>query len=271
LFFLILGATESYEKFKELRTGKIENGKSINDQFDDATTKLDSVDIKKNIEKALKNVDSTDRAEILKALPIITPDSLKNKPKNSTNINVSFFPDAKKYFDFQKKYPDIEIESGLDSLKVAHTFMNRFMYSRFQAVRKIIQSNDNKKEFVNQLISSISISLFILLPLFTLFLKFFYMRRKFTYVEHLIFVFHTQTVFFLLLTIFYLLNYFNNQDYIIPVFLLLFLIYLYLAMKRFYSQGHLKTFIKFLFINFSFAIISTIGFAFVALIAFVLY
>lgn len=33
--------------------------------------------------------------------------------------------------------------------------------------------------------------------------KFYYVRRKFTYVEHLIFVFHSQKVFFMLFTILY--------------------------------------------------------------------
>ena len=36
LFFLIIGATESYDTFKELRTGKTASEKSINDQKDDA-------------------------------------------------------------------------------------------------------------------------------------------------------------------------------------------------------------------------------------------
>ena len=121
------------------------------------------------------------------------------------------------------------------------------------------------------MISYVSISLFIFLPLFTLFLKLFYSRRKFTYVEHLIFVFHTQTVFFLLLTIFYIIDYAKHPQYISGVFLLLFLMYLYLAMKRFYKQGSLKTFIKFLLVNWVFLFISVIGSILVTLITFVFY
>ena len=49
---------------------------------------------------------------------------------------------------------------------------------------------------------NLSISLFIFLPIFTLFLMLLYIRRKYTYMEHLVFVFNTQTVFFLLLLIF---------------------------------------------------------------------
>ena len=127
------------------------------------------------------------------------------------------------------------------------------------------------EEFQKQLISYISISLFVLLPLFTLFLKFFYIRRKFTYVEHLIFVFHTQTVFFLLLTLFYIIDYIQHPKYIILIFLLLFIVYLYLAMKRFYMQGHIKTFMKFILVNCVFFFVTFIGFLFVTLIAFAFY
>ena len=271
VFFLVLGATESYEKLKELRTGKIENKKSINTQLNDTTKELDSVKIKSVVNNALKSVDSVDRAEILKAIPQLNPDSLKIKSGNTTNINIVGFPDAQKYLNFQKKYPNIEIESALDSLEVEHTFFNRFMYSRFQAGSKIGESDENLQQFIKQFISYGSISLFVLLPLFTLFLKFFYIRRKFTYVEHLIFVFHAQTVFFLLLTLFYIINFARNPDYIIGIFILLFLVYLYLAMKRFYKQGYIKTFIKFILVNCVFFFISFIGLVFVGLIAFASY
>ncbi|WP_347172581.1 DUF3667 domain-containing protein [Polaribacter uvawellassae] len=271
LFFLILGATESYEAFNELRTGKTTKKKSINEQFNAATKELDSVKINSSINDALKNIDSTDREEILKVIPKLNPDSLKIKSNNSGNFNLSFFPDANKYYSFQKKYPNIETDSALDSLNAEHTFFNRFMYTRLKAVNKILESSENQKEFSKQLISYISISLFILLPLFTLFLKFFYVRRKFTYVEHLIFVFHTQTVFFLLLILFYIVDYAKHPKYIKGIFILLFLIYLYIAMKRFYQQGHFKTFIKFILVNWVFFFITSIGFIFVTLIAFSFY
>tara|TARA_B110000046_G_scaffold185172_1_gene225847 strand:- start:270 stop:1316 length:1047 start_codon:yes stop_codon:yes gene_type:complete len=255
LFFLIIGATESYDTFKELRTGKTASEKSINDQTDDAFQKKDSLV----------------RKELLESTRAIHPDSIKKSSSAGANLQLSFFPDAKKYYEYQKKHPEVEIERALDNLKTTHTFFNRFMYSRFQAVNKIGNSTENQKQFTNQIISYISISLFIFLPLFTLSLKLFYLRRKYTYVEHLVFVFHTQTVFFLLLTLFYILNYFKGQDYIIAVFLLLFLVYLYLAMKGFYKQGPLKTFIKFILVNVVFLFISTIGSILVTLIAFAFY
>lgn len=115
-----------------------------------------------------------------------------------------------------------------------------------------------------------SIALFIFLPFFTLFLKIFYIRRKFTYVDHLIFVFHTQTVFFMLLSIYFLLEIFNVKPQL-WLFTLLFLIYLLIAMKNFYKQGYFKTIIKFCFLNLSYFIISSIGITVLFLISFALF
>ena len=131
--------------------------------------------------------------------------------------------------------------------------------------------NEKREDFQKQMISYTSISLFVFLPLFTLFLKLFYIRRKYTYVEHLVYVFHTQTVFFLLSIIFYLIYYFKPNDYMITIFLLLFLIYLYLSMRKFYLQGRFKTFLKFILINFSFFIVSTIGAVLIMGITFIMY
>ena len=280
LFFLIVGVTESYDKFNEFRKGKTKK-ETINSNINNAKKVLDSssTKIKTNLNQALKDLDSTERSEILNKFPVFNLDSLNKKSKNvstgvqvnNSGIKLNGFGKWGKLSDFYGKNKELEIDDALDSLNVEKTFWNRFSYSRVKLIHDIANDNDKKQELVKQIISYLSISLFILLPIFTLFLKFFYVRRKFTYVEHLIFVFHTQTVFFLLLTIFYLLNYFSNQEYAIPIFLLMFLIYLFLAMKKFYNQGYFKTFFKYILINMSFTVISSIGFIFVAVLAFMLY
>ncbi len=63
------------------------------------------------------------------------------------------------------------------------------------------QAKEDGNSLTEKIMSKISIVLFIFLPVFTLFLMLIYIRRSFTYMEHLVFVFHTQTVFFLLLSI----------------------------------------------------------------------
>lgn len=137
-------------------------------------------------------------------------------------------------------------------------------------LNSFIDNNESKEQFANQLLSYASLALFILLPIFTLFLKLIYIRRKHLYVSHLIFVFHTQTVFFMLLSIYFLLAIFGVTPQL-WIFTILFLIYLFIAMRRFYQQGYFKTFIKFIFLNISYAIISFIGITFVFLISFALF
>ncbi|MDG1040852.1 MAG: DUF3667 domain-containing protein [Polaribacter sp.] len=268
IFFLTLGFTDSYERFNDLKLGKNESEKSINQKIEDATKEIDSVNIKTD----LKDVLIKTGAENKKQTKITSSkDSLKTKAAKSNRLKIYGFPDALKFYNFQKKNPTIKIENALDSLKVKHNFLNRFMYSRFQTLDNVLKSTENQKQFQNQLISYISISLFIFLPLFTLVLKLLYVRGKFTYVEHLVFVFHTQTVFFLLLTLFYLISFFSTNTFMKGVFLILFLVYLLMAMKRFYNQGYLKTFTKYILINLSFFFISLFGFIIVTLITFTFY
>jgi len=273
LFFLIIGATESYDKFDQFRTGKTKSTPTINDQIDSATTEItkDPEKFKANFNKALKNVDSTDREKFLNVIPALKIDSIKNNASTNGGMQIGFIPNWGKFSSFQKKYPKVAIEDALDSLKVEHTFFNRFLYSRVKAGNEMAEDNEKLKDFQKQMISSISISLFVFLPLFTLFLKLYYIRRKFTYVEHLVFVFHTQTVFFLLSIIFYLAHYFQPNEYMAAIFPLLFLIYLYMSMRRFYQQGRFKTFLKFILVNFSFFMVSTIGVMLIAAITFMMY
>ena len=273
LFFLVVGATESFDKFDQLRKGTTKKTPTINAAIDSITTKIDptSPQFTAGVNKALKKIDSTDREELLKAIPALKLDSLNNNASFNKGLQIDFIPNWGKFSTFQKKYPEVAVEDALDSLNVEHTFFNRFLYSRVKAGNEMAGDNSKLADFQKQMISYTSISLFVFLPLFTLFLKFFYIRRKFTYVEHLVFVFHTQTVFFLLAIIFYLTNYFRPTGYMFGIFLLLFIIYLYLAMRKFYQQGRFKTFIKFIMINFSFFIVSTIGAMIIMTITFITY
>jgi hypothetical protein len=55
------------------------------------------------------------------------------------------------------------------------------------------------------------------------------------------------------------------------IFTMLFLLYLIIAMKKFYQQGYFKTFVKFLLLNLTYSIVASIGIAYVLLISFALF
>ena len=129
--------------------------------------------------------------------------------------------------------------------------------------------NDKGKNFLNKLVSKLSIGLFIFLPLFTLVFKLLYYRKHMNYMEHLVFVFHTQTVFFLLMTIYIIISLTSSSENL-GIFILLFLIYLYMALRKFYGQGWFKTFVKFLLLNFVYMLIGGVAFVILAILAFML-
>ena len=137
-------------------------------------------------------------------------------------------------------------------------------------INSLITEGKIQEQFKNQLLSFSSIALFVLLPFFTLFLKLFYIRRKYTYVDHLVFVFHVQTVFFMLLAIYFLAELFQFTPRL-WIFAILFLLYLLLAMHKFYEQNYFKTFIKFTLLNFTYLLISIFGVVIVGLASFALF
>jgi hypothetical protein len=205
-------------------------------------------------------------------------DDLEKEVKDTSAIKISrgnrisFGGDSRldKFVEYQKEYPDSKIDAALDSLKYDKNFTNRFLYTRAKAANSFIKNEESREKYMSDLLSLGSVSLFVFLPFFTLFLKFFYIRRKFNYVDHLIFVFHTQTVFFMLLTILYLISFFTDVKHA-WIFFVLFLIYLFLAMKKFYSQGYFKTFVKYIMLNLVYLFMGTIGIVIVGLISFALY
>ncbi len=197
-------------------------------------------------------------------------DSLKqNKENNSTVVLGKDFV-FDKFIKYNKENPEHSVNQALENLNYENTFWNRFRFDRAQLINSFREDNKKGKQFLNKMLSYGSISLFILLPLFAIFLKLFYIRHPYTYVEHLIFVFHTQTVFFIMLTLVFLINVFLNVS-AVGWFTLLFLIYLFVSMKRFYQQKNFKTFLKFCLLNFTYIMLSAIGVIFVALLSFALF
>jgi Protein of unknown function (DUF3667) len=98
--------------------------------------------------------------------------------------------------------------------------------------------------------------LFVSLPLFALILKLLYIRRKnFYYADHGIFSIYHYIFSFMLLLIVFASDKLSNLtgigvfDFLTGIVFLSGGVYLYMSMKKFYGQGHGKTFLKFLLLN----------------------
>ena len=157
---------------------------------------------------------------------------------------------------------------ALDSLGIKRTRWNIFLYKKVKDFNKIRFDEEYSKEYLRNGISKISILLFFILPLFTLFFKILYFRTKMTYTEHLIFVFNVQTVFFIFIIFAIILELLIDFDFVDLAIFILFPLYLFIALKKFYQQGFFKTVLKFFFLNIVFFVLATIGVLVAFLVAF---
>lgn len=286
MFFLIVGMYKTIQKYEELTkesiaeaTKEIKKDSLKKKKKEITPEQIDS--IKKKVESGLKKsfIPKAARDKILDEIEKDFKDTTNLKELNkgikdgmNDGINFQFGGDTRldKYVEYLKDRPNANIDRALDSLGYEKNFQNRFLFTRAKTMYSLSKSKETREQYFNQLLSYGSVSLFILLPFFTLFLKFYYIRRFYTYIEHLIFVFHSQTVFFMLLSIYFILLIFGVQPNV-WLFLGLFALYLFLAMKKFYKQGYIKTFFKFILLNISFAIVAGIGIGFVFVISFMIF
>lgn len=101
---------------------------------------------------------------------------------------------------------------------------------------------------VSAILKYLSWASFILLPLFALILKLFYVRRKKLYIQHLIFSIHLHSFLFIILIPFTLLRLIFDSvpEFVNLLLLSSFPVYLLFALHNFYGQKWPKVVIKFL-------------------------
>jgi hypothetical protein len=111
----------------------------------------------------------------------------------------------------------------------------------------------------------------LLLPMFALILKLLYARRRFYYVEHLIFAIHLHCFAFALFSLVFLAEWlfpvFEDYSFLLYIW---FLIYTLVAMKQMYRQTWMRTFLKFNFAGVSYSMFLVIGLAVNLLLSFFL-
>jgi hypothetical protein len=138
---------------------------------------------------------------------------------------------------------------------IEKSFENKMTFSTARSFFKI---RNQPGSFVSSLVSKLPFATFFFLPVFALFISLAYIRKKHTYTDNLIFSFHNQSLLFILLIVSFLVDYIFNVDSS-GIFLLIFVVYLYKAMRNFYRQGRFKTFMKFIFINTIFFILAGVA------------
>jgi hypothetical protein len=123
-------------------------------------------------------------------------------------------------------------------------------------------------------IGNLPLMMFLLLPIYALLLKLLYVRSGRYYVEHLIHSLHVHSfVFFTLGALFAwvgILEAFDLQPavhgLVIAAWWVYFFLYPWLAMKRVYGQGAVKTTLKYLFLGVAYFILLICGLVFAVIL-----
>lgn len=269
LFFLLLGLSNSLTDAKVIPDG-------LNAEI--PTINLDSIipqDLKDEILKEIDTVDQkiiTDLSDGFKFGEMLIDSTYQYTMKRDSVDSASFVDKIIDFNVFYKRSPTIiDPNTALPELGYPITFWNTFFFEqtlKMRANREKFQK-DKGKSFLNKLVSKLSIGLFVFLPLFTLVFKLLYYRKHMNYMEHLVFVFHTQTVFFLLMTIYIIISLVSGYENF-GIYILLFLIYLYMALRKFYGQGWFKTFVKFVLLNFIYMQIGGVALLIISILTFML-
>ncbi|HKH63353.1 MAG TPA: DUF3667 domain-containing protein [Flavitalea sp.] len=119
------------------------------------------------------------------------------------------------------------------------------------------KGNQFLKDLFDKFLHTFPYLLFVSLPLYALFLKFLYIRRRqFYFVDHGIFLVHLYIFTFIILLIFFGLYKLNEATrwgwigWMQAALMMYGLIYTVMAMRNFYNQGWMKTIVKFILLNF---------------------
>ena len=233
IFFLILGISNKIDNFS-IPVNDIVNAPETIDSLKQTNQhKIDSIikstqnEIKKespNDTTATKAISSIANFltlnENISSKRVATP--YQYHIKTDTTKKISVWYKIQDFYNYNKVKPHLSNKVALDSLGYKKTFWNSFYYQQIINSNKNFEQlkKDGGKTYFKKISSVLSISLFIFLPVFTLFLLLIYWRKKNTYIEHLVVVFNTQTVFFLLLSIFYLMDFVINIDNFSGIFTL---------------------------------------------------
>ncbi|MEH6765266.1 MAG: DUF3667 domain-containing protein [Aequorivita antarctica] len=218
---------------------------------------LDSLqqNIKMTTVDAIRFADSVEMQKPKKPLKY-----LSEKELDTMNFIKSYTERFSLYNSFYKKNKIKNAVTAIDSMHHRNTSFNRWVYSKNMTVEKI---KENPNDFINYVISKIPFFLFFFTPFFALFFWLIYSRKKYTYMEHMVFIFHIFSFIFLAMLLFIIPDFIIGSKFFLGcLFMFIGPFYFYKALRNFYHQSRVLTLIKFVFLNTVFVI----GLTFAALI-----
>lgn len=173
-----------------------------------------------------------------------------------------------KYLEFAKKNDTLTTREALDSLKLEYSKSNVFWYQKATELNQLLYDREYRQAYLDGIVSKTTLALFLLLPLFTLFMTLVYFTSRYNYSENLVVVFNLQTVFFITMLISVLIyNLFDNR-FIIVILNLAYLFYVYKTLRTIYRQGRWLTVFKFILLTMFYGFLSLTGFLLISFLVF---
>ncbi|PWL37745.1 hypothetical protein DKG77_13300 [Flagellimonas aquimarina] len=242
----------------DLNTGQISaDSTEVRKQAEQALLKLDSLGLNDApVSKQMAHLDSlgvfsTQKGIDKDSFMLADPKTYFKGLTDSTGTNkfilkMEFFASTIKH-DTLSSFEEAKVKYDIKS-----TTSNKMAFNFSNSLLRVVQQPSS---FLNSTISKLPFAIFFFLPLFTVFIWVVYIRKNYTYTDHLIFSFHNQSLLFILLILSLIVDsIFNTASS--GLFLLIFSIYLYKAMRNFYGQGRFKTIVKYLFLNTMFTVLA---------------
>lgn len=217
-------------------------------------------------EKALKNAKTKeDSANIMKGLELMgyKDDTVKNKVntksynKNNDNDGFTFsigsevgkYSSVKEYDSIQRSLPGNKRDAWITKVLTRKSVELNEKYNGDQDKLAV--------EVINKFLHSFPYLLFVSLPLYALFLKLLYIRRRkeYYFADHAVFLVHLYIFTFLFLLFYFGLDKLEKNTHwsaigvVQAILILTGLFYTLKAMKNFYRQGWGKTILKFIIFN----------------------
>jgi len=159
-----------------------------------------------------------------------------------------------------RRYTSLEnydsVQSALPQAQRDGWFYKRFVHQFFTSKEKYGESDEALKVFLETFLHKLPYLLFVSLPFFAGILKLLYIRRKtFFYSDHAVFTLYHYIFSFMLMLVGFAFNALQDAtgwsvfNFLTGLLFLVWPVYLFIEMRRFYNQSFRKTFVKFMILN----------------------
>ena len=255
IYFILLGLTSGNDTTIKLNDEPIDLTENVSEEITNSTIKKNTYF---NADSLNREIDSNIKSNAKKKETIKVTTYLSEAELDTISWLGQVFERTEMYRDFYNETEIKNPEAALDSLKHDKNRLNTWLYSKNNTMDRV---TENPRVFINYMLGKIPFFLFFFAPFFAFFFWLLYSRKKYNYMEHLVFIFHIFSFSFLAAIIAYFPDLLLGDNDIVTaiVYLIIGPFYFYKALRNFYKQKRAITLFKFVVLNLVFFIGSLIA------------